>query len=264
MATTTTIGKVSLTMGGNYSATAVYDRLTVVRGVNGNSYVSLIDGVSGISPGVTSGWQTYWQLFAEDGSGGGGGSTVTVTQVLTSGTKIATIGVDGTDTDLFAPSGGGGGSTVSVTQIQSTGTKIATITVDGNGTDLYSPAAPVSDVQVNGTSVVTSGVANIPLASGSSAGVAQFNSEYGIAVNGTTGNAYISPASDAYIKAGTRGYNPICPVNQHKATFYGLAKVAGVDLASATVTLGTYPDNAKAAIQAMLGAQAAVEVVRLA
>lgn len=162
MATTTTLGKVSLTMGGNYSATAVYGRLTVVRGVNGNSYVTLMDGVSGISPGVTSGWQTYWQLFAEDGSGGGGGSTVTVTQVLTSGTKIATIGVDGTDTDLYAPDGGGGGSTVSVTQIQSTGTKIATITVDGNGTDLYSPAAPVTDVQVNGTSVVTSGVANVP------------------------------------------------------------------------------------------------------
>lgn len=36
---------------------------------------------------------------------------------------------------------GGGGSTVSVTQVVSTGTKIATITVDGNGTDLYAPAS---------------------------------------------------------------------------------------------------------------------------
>lgn len=35
---------------------------------------------------------------------------------------------------------GGSGSTVSVTQVVSTGTKIATITVDGNGTDLYAPA----------------------------------------------------------------------------------------------------------------------------
>ena len=34
----------------------------------------------------------------------------------------------------------GSGSTVSVTQVVSTGTKIATITVDGNGTDLYAPA----------------------------------------------------------------------------------------------------------------------------
>lgn len=126
MATTTTLGKVSLTMGGNYSPTATYDRLTVVRGVTGNSYVTTVDGVSGISPGVTSGWENYWQLFAEDGSGGGGGSTVVVTPIVT------------------------------------TGTKIATITVDGTGSDLYAPAATVTDVQVNGTSVVTSGVANVP------------------------------------------------------------------------------------------------------
>jgi len=35
--------------------------------------------------------------------------------------------------------------------------------------------------------------------------------------------------------------------------FYGLAKVAGADLASETVTLGTYPDAAKTAIKSMLG-----------
>lgn len=35
--------------------------------------------------------------------GGGGGSTVEVTQVLESGTKIATITVDDTPTDLYAP-----------------------------------------------------------------------------------------------------------------------------------------------------------------
>lgn len=264
MATTTTLGKVSLTMGGNYSPTAVYDRLTVVRGVNGNSYVTLMDGVSGISPGVTSGWQTYWQLFAEDGSGGGGGSTVTVTQVLTSGTKIATIGVDGTDTDLFAPSGGGGGSTVSVTQIQSTGTKIATITVDGNGTDLYSPAAPVTDVQVNGTSVVTSGVANIPVAGSSALGVVQTDATKGIEAT-SAGLLQIRPASDSDIKGGANQSKPIVSSIQHRSTFYGLAKAAGDSTQSASSNaVGTYTDAAKAAIQAMLGAQAAVEVVRLA
>lgn len=35
---------------------------------------------------------------------------VTVTPVLTTGTKIATVDVDGTTTDLYAPAGGGGGS----------------------------------------------------------------------------------------------------------------------------------------------------------
>lgn len=36
-------------------------------------------------------------------------STVTVTQVQTTGTKIATIDVDGVDTDIYAPEGGSGG-----------------------------------------------------------------------------------------------------------------------------------------------------------
>ena len=60
--------------------------------------------------------------------GGGGGSTVSVTQVISSGTKIATITVDGVGTDLYAPSGGSGGSTVTW-GVQS-GNKIP-LTVDG-------------------------------------------------------------------------------------------------------------------------------------
>lgn len=41
--------------------------------------------------------------------------------------------------------GGGGGSTVEVTQVVSTGTKIATITVDDTPTDLYAPASSSQD-----------------------------------------------------------------------------------------------------------------------
>lgn len=48
---------------------------------------------------------------------------------------------DGTGIRLWTgTAGGGGGSTVSVTQVQTTGTKIATITVDSVGTDLYAPS----------------------------------------------------------------------------------------------------------------------------
>lgn len=59
-----------------------------------------------------------------------GGSTVTVTPVVTEGTKIATITVDGTGKDLYAP------ETV-VTQVVTEGTKIATI----NETDIYAPSS---------------------------------------------------------------------------------------------------------------------------
>ena len=57
-------------------------------------------------------------------------TAVSVTQVLSTGTKIAEIDVDGTTTDLYAPSGGGGGGSV-------------------------------DDVQVNGVSVVVSGIAQV-------------------------------------------------------------------------------------------------------
>lgn len=46
--------------------------------------------------------QTFADI-ADKISGGGSGSTVEVTQVLESGTKIASISVDGNSTDLYAP-----------------------------------------------------------------------------------------------------------------------------------------------------------------
>jgi len=48
----------------------------------------------------------------DKGDPGESGSEVSVTQVLTSGTKIAEIEVDGTKVEIYAPSGGGGGGAV--------------------------------------------------------------------------------------------------------------------------------------------------------
>ena len=45
-----------------------------------------------------------------ENSNGGGGSTVSITPILSSGTKIAEFEIDGVSGDLFAPNGGGGGS----------------------------------------------------------------------------------------------------------------------------------------------------------
>lgn len=45
------------------------------------------------------------------GADGADGSIVSVTQIQSTGTKIATITVDNVDTDLYAPEGGGGGGT---------------------------------------------------------------------------------------------------------------------------------------------------------
>lgn len=61
-----------------------------------------------------------------------GKSTVSFSRTLSSGTKIGEITIDGTTQNIYAPSGGGGGGSV-------------------------------DDVQVNGVSVVTSGIAEIDL-----------------------------------------------------------------------------------------------------
>ena len=71
------------------------------------------------------------------GGGGGGGSVVQFTQVLSSGTKIGVITIDGAATDIFAPQGG---DTVTWTQSLATGTKIAEISINGTSTDVYAPA----------------------------------------------------------------------------------------------------------------------------
>jgi len=64
-------------------------------------------------------WGTNGQVLSTDGSGntawvnaGGGGDSVSWTQDVTTGTKIAEIDINGTTTDVYAPSAGSGGHTI--------------------------------------------------------------------------------------------------------------------------------------------------------
>ena len=90
-------------------------------------------------------------------------SDITVTQIQTTGTKIATIDVDGTSTDLYAPSGGGGGVEYSLT-LPTTGytdqtltawgetksVKAITLTADKDGNPLTNFVADmISDYLIN-------------------------------------------------------------------------------------------------------------------
>lgn len=111
----------------------------------------------------------------------------------------------------------------------------------------------VGDVQVYGTSVLNNGVANIPVASGSTYGVVKTKTTGGTNVDTVDHTLIISSASSSFVKAGANNYTPIVPLKQHEATFYGLTKAAGVDMASSNNSVGTYTDAAKDAIQQMLG-----------
>lgn len=109
---------------------------------------------------------------------------------------------------------------------------------------------PVTDVQINGTSILADGVANVPVASSSTLGAMKVGA--GLGVN-SSNQVYVSAPSEAEIKAGSNYNKAIVPVRQHIASFYGLAKAAGADMASSSNPVGTYTDAAKIAIQKMLG-----------
>ena len=116
------------------------------------------------------------------------------------------------------------------------------------------------DVQVNGTSIMSDGVANIPIASTTNFGAVKIAYIQGINVDTVSKTLCIYAAGENQLKAGTNIYMPIVPNSQHKSVFYGLSKVAGVDLANETVTLGIYPETSKTAIRSLIGAAAASDV----
>lgn len=112
-------------------------------------------------------WGTNGQFLTTDGaggtawsSGGGGGDTVSWTQDVTTGTKIASIDINGNSTDVYAPSGGSG-DTVSWTQITTTGTKIAEIDINGTSTNVYAPTGGGSTytegdgIDINSSNVIS-------------------------------------------------------------------------------------------------------------
>ena len=106
---------------------------------------------------------------------------------------------------------------------------------------------------MNGTSIVSNGVANVPVASNSVYGVIKTGSGTGITVS-SSGNITVTACGPATIKTGNNAKEPVTPYYLKEAIYYGLAKLAGADMASLTgETVGVYPDAQKIAIQSMLG-----------
>ena len=132
---------------------------------------------------------------------------------------------------------------------------LAAVATSGSYEDLEDkptiPEVPVQDVQINSTSILENGVANIPLATDTKFGVVKVWSDLGIGK--TSGILSISSANEEMIKSGTNSRKPITPVRQHQSVFYGLATAAGDTTQSQSDNaVGTYTDSAKAAIQTML------------
>lgn len=115
---------------------------------------------------------------------------------------------------------------------------------------LGSSGGDVTDVQINGTSILDGGVADIPLATASVAGVAKVNETYGVKIS--NGVLFAANPSLNEIKSGVM-HKPPAANQIHQATFYGLAKAAGDTTQSASANaVGAYTEDAKSAIHEML------------
>lgn len=110
--------------------------------------------------------------------------------------------------------GGGGGGTDDYNDLENR-PKVNNVTLSGNKTG--SDLGLVDDVQINGTSVVTSGVANIPVGSTTDYGVVMLaGNNYGLVIN-AQGKLVINPATNSQIDAKTNGYLPIVPATLNYA-----------------------------------------------
>lgn len=130
-------------------------------------------------------------------------------------------------------------------------------TITYNENDIYvTPSSDIIDIRANGTSIVSSGVANIPIAGENTLGLVKVaGGVYGVEMTSSE-KLRVVYAPSPEIKTGSESayYKPITPPKQHEATFYGLAKAAGDSTQSASSNaIGTYTDNAKIQIQKMLG-----------
>ena len=113
---------------------------------------------------------------------------------------------------------------------------------------------PVDDVQIDGASILSDGVAEIPIADATNLGVSCVSSIYGIGSFPNGHCLYIYAPTSSYVKSGTNSYRPIVPKIQHESAFYGLAKAAGDTTQSQSSNpVGTYTEEAKTAIRTMLG-----------
>lgn len=126
------------------------------------------------------------------------------------------------------------------------------------------PTVPVTDVQINGTSILNNGVANIPKAGSSTPGVVRIDPNYGVGHRDAPNEdvLMVQQASVSEMKSGYEQRKPIVPSGQHTAVYYALAKLAGADMASLTgETVGVYPQAQKTAIQTMLGIEADIPLI---
>ena len=140
-------GVLSVTGGGSvtgYIGTTQVQSSAVAQALTGILSIKASSSTSSLMQwdSTNNAWHFYGNVYADGwvsaggaGSGGGtGGSVVTISNLLSSGTRVATITIDGTDYNILAPSGGGSGSVTSVAMTVPTGLSVSGSPITSSGT----------------------------------------------------------------------------------------------------------------------------------
>lgn len=250
---------------------------TVTNGKDGVDGKDGKDGVDGISPTATVlQTSTGATITITDKSGtttanvnnglDGYSPTALVTQTETGaiirvtdkdGTTTAEIsnGQDGAPGAPGAPGSDGISPTVTVTDIP--GGHRITIT-DATGAHSFdvldgeTPTVPVQDVQVAGVSVLSDGVANVPVATvWNKLGLLKVPDFRGLSLD-ADGSLGVKRALLKAEQIGSSATMVLTPSSKACVTFYGLAEAAGDTSLVYATPVGQYTDSAKSAIFQML------------
>ena len=140
-------GVLSVTGGGSvtgYIGTTQVQSSSAAQALTGILSIKASSSTSSLMQwdSTNNAWHFYGNVYADGwvsaggaGSGGGtGGSVVTISNLLSSGTRVATITIDGTSYDVLAPSGGGSGSVTSVAMTVPTGLSVSGSPITSSGT----------------------------------------------------------------------------------------------------------------------------------
>lgn len=140
-------GVLSVTGGGSvtgYIGTTQVQSSSAAQALTGILSIKASSSTSSLMEwdSTNNAWHFYGNMYADGwvsaggvGSGGGtGGSVVTISNLLSSGTRVATITIDGTSYDVLAPSGGGSGSVTSVAMTVPTGLSVSGSPITSSGT----------------------------------------------------------------------------------------------------------------------------------
>ena len=201
-------------------------------------------GTAGQVLGLNSNLDPVWV----NQSGGGGGvdpDTIAPTEASTTATSAHAVG------ELFFLNG----SLLVALSAIAIGDTITTTGNSPNAAVTMLSSELIRDIQVNGTSVVNQGVANIPIASANDYGAVKVPSGANSGLTIYNGGLVVYSATQGTIKQGSNDFEPLVPNQTHSTAFYGLARAAG-DLTqkNSSNTLGTYTEDAKSKISDMLNA----------